>query len=432
MMTATRISSWRAIEALRAGVPNRDAVQALGMGSVQPEIEARFRQMLGDVTRGFCLEADTDGTAAGILLAGDFGAGKSHLLEYLQHVALENNFVCSKVVISKETPLYDTGKVYSSAIQSAKVSDRAGTMLNILGEKLDFESPGYQEFYRWVFRPKSKLNTRFAASVFVFERGHGGRYPEVSDRILQFWGGTRVPETELKSWLRELGEVASFQFDRVSVRELTLERYEFMSRLMKAAGYAGWVILVDEVELIGRYSLMQRAKSYAEMARLMGLLPDHTISGLASVFAITSAYQSEVMDEKQDEEKIASKLPATGKPEDLDLARQAGMGMWKIRQVPNDRMILREANDLQHVYERMRSVYSAAYRWEPPTIYETNHTWRIRQHIKHWINSWDLVRLFPEYTPNIQVTPLSPSYSEDPDLEEVDDSRDEGGNVWEG
>ncbi|HEU0021531.1 MAG TPA: BREX system ATP-binding domain-containing protein, partial [Dehalococcoidia bacterium] len=132
MMTATRISSWRAIEALRAGVPNRDAVQALGMGSVQPDIEARFRQMLSKVQEGSSSEVTGEVTADGMLVAGDFGAGKSHLLEYLQHVALENNFVCSKVVVSKETPLYDTGKVYSSAIQSAKVPDRAGTLLNIL------------------------------------------------------------------------------------------------------------------------------------------------------------------------------------------------------------------------------------------------------------------------------------------------------------
>jgi hypothetical protein len=181
--------------------------------------------------------------------------------------------------------------------------------------------------------------------------------------------------------------------------------------------------------LIGRYSLMQRAKSYAEIARLMGLLGEYTIPGLASVFAITSAYQSEVMDEKHDEEKIASKLPATGKPEDLELAKQAGMGMWKIRQVPYERMVLQEANDLQHVYDLTRSIYSAAYRWEPPTKYETNPTWRIRQHIKRWINSWDLVRLYPAYAPDIQVTPLSPSYSEDLDLE---DDPEEEVNFWDG
>ena len=128
MSTLTQVSSWRAIEALRAGVPNRDAVQALGIGSAQPNIEARFRDMLSTVTSG----ATGANAVDGILVAGDFGAGKSHLLEYLQHVALENNFVCSKVVISKETPLYDTSKVYSSAIQSARVPDRAGTILSVL------------------------------------------------------------------------------------------------------------------------------------------------------------------------------------------------------------------------------------------------------------------------------------------------------------
>ena len=55
--------------------------------------------------------------------------------------------------------------------------DRAGTILSVLAEKLDFDGPEYEQFYRWVFSPKSILNARFAASVFVFERGNGGRYP---------------------------------------------------------------------------------------------------------------------------------------------------------------------------------------------------------------------------------------------------------------
>lgn len=420
MSASPQVASWRAIEALRAGVPNRDAVQALG--NSQSHIEQRFKAMMAAVQSGFA-QGDSP---EGILIAGDFGAGKSHLLEYFQHLALEHNFVCSKVVVSKETPLYDTGKVYQSAIQSAKVPDRAGAVLNVVSEKLDFDSQGYQDFYRWVFSPRTNLDSRFAASVFVFERGQGGRYPEVSDRILQFWGGARVPESELKGWLRELGEVATYKFGKISVRDLTLQRYEFVSRLMAAAGYAGWIILVDEVELMGRYSLLQRAKSYGEMARLLGILDEPGVPGLASVFAITSAYQSEVMDQKDDEEKIVEKLRASGKKEDLQLARQAELCMRKIRQVPLDNMVLEENRDLAQVYSRTRSIYSQAYSWEPPSEYESNNTWRIRQHIKRWINSWDMVRLYPEYQPDIQVTQLTQSYSEDLDLEDEDDDSEDG------
>src|SRR4051794_575497 len=96
----------RTIEALRSGVPNRDAVYELG--SSQDEIEARFDELLADVSQ--------KGGNRGLLVGGDFGTGKSHLLEYLQHVASAQRFVASKIVISKETPLHDPVKVYRTAI----------------------------------------------------------------------------------------------------------------------------------------------------------------------------------------------------------------------------------------------------------------------------------------------------------------------------
>ncbi|MCH7621119.1 MAG: DUF2791 family P-loop domain-containing protein [Chloroflexi bacterium] len=414
-----QIASWRAVEALRAGVPNSDAVQALGCS--HPLVEERFRSMLAEIDLGFSRGEGTQG----VLVAGDFGSGKSHLLEYFQHIALENNFVCSKVVVSKETPLYGPSKVYAAAVQAAKVPNRSGTLLAAIAEDLDFESPEYEDFYRWVFSSRTVLNSRFAASTFVFERGSGGRYPDVSDRILQFWAGARVPATELRSWLKELGEVAAYKFEKVSELVLSLQRYEFMSRLIRATGYAGWVILVDEVELIGRYSVMQRAKSYAEMSRLLGLSEDDRTPGLSTVFAITSAYQSEVMDQKQDEEKIALKLRDRGKPGDQQLSEKAELGMRKIRQLPLENMILAENFDLREVHEKSRVMYRQAYGWNPPEDYETNPTWRIRQHIKRWINAWDLVRLYPDYQPDIQVSGLRQSYSEDLDLEDPWDEEGE-------
>ena len=109
MSNGKQISCWRAIEALRAGVPNRDVVRELGCS--QPAIESRFSELMNAMKENATEEPANEG----ILFAGGFGAGKSHLLEYLQHVALANNFVCSRVVISKETPLYDTAKVYRAA-----------------------------------------------------------------------------------------------------------------------------------------------------------------------------------------------------------------------------------------------------------------------------------------------------------------------------
>ena len=81
----------RALEALRNGVPNRDAVEILGCN--QPQAEGKFWDLLTQVK-----DADTPPSGAlGMLVSGDFGSGKSHLLTYMERQALSQGFVCSKV-----------------------------------------------------------------------------------------------------------------------------------------------------------------------------------------------------------------------------------------------------------------------------------------------------------------------------------------------
>lgn len=411
MRPEAHVQSWRAIEALRAGVPNRDAVRALG--SSQSTIEERFRKQLLAVRDGF---SHSSPAVVGTLIVGDFGSGKSHLLEYLQHIALENNFVCSKIVISKQTPLYDPAKVYDAAIQSAKVPGRTGAALVAIAQKLDFDSPEYAEFSKWVNRPDNGLGTRFAATVFVFKQGKGERAPEISDRIIQFWAGSRIAVGELRDWLKELGEVATYKIDKATIKELALQRYQFAPRLMVAAGYAGWVILVDEVELISRYSLRQRAKSYAEIAHLMGKLEGASIPGLTTVLSISQAFEGEVLGERNDEEKIPGRLRAGGRGEELLLASKAERGM---RIIQRDKMLLENPTEatIREIYDKVRAIYVSAYGWNPPMDYAPDRTERIRQHVKRWINEWDLKRLYPDYTPAIEITEIRQDLSEMPELE---------------
>ena len=412
MKSEANVQSWRAIEALRAGVPNRDAVRSLG--SSQASIVERFRKQLASMRE----ESPGGIQVVGTLISGDFGSGKSHLLEYLQHIALEDNFVCSKVVISKETPLYDPAKVYRAAIESAKVPDRTGAALTAVARKLDFNSPEYTQFFRWVNNPDNELSTRFAATVFVFERGKGDRNPEISDRVIRFWSGSRIAVGELKGWLRELGEAATYKIDKVSVKELALQRYRFVPRLMAAAGYAGWVILIDEVELIGRYSLAQRSKSYAEITRLMGKLEEDIVPGLTTVLSISDDFEAAVItDGKCDEEKIPNKLRAAGGEGELLLAAQAERGM---RIIQRDKLVLEPLSEatIREIYDKVRAIYERAYGWMPPSDYQApDRTKGIRQHIKQWINEWDLRRLYSDYQPQIEVTELQQDYSERPELE---------------
>jgi hypothetical protein len=407
--TITPVESRRAIEALRSGVPNRDAVRALGGG--QAQIEARFKEQLeraaDDVANG--------STTPALIVAGDFGTGKSHLLEYLQHVALEENFVCSKVVISKETPLHDLGKLVRAAVQAAIVPRKKGSALTEIAFGLRFDSQGYGNFVAWANRPEAGLNSRFPASLFVFERT---REEEIRDRIISFWSGDPIAVRELRGWLRDQGEAATYKLEPVAKRDLPAQQLAFVARLIAAAGYSGWVLLVDELELVGQYSFKSRARSYAELARWAGKLKGQAVPGVTAVFAITHDFTRRVLEERNDVERIPGKLRASGVQADDQLARAAESGM---RVIARESLLLkppgREAID--HARGRIREIHARAYRWEPPPLEvgERSTSTSMRQYVRRWINEWDLKRLYPDYTASMVVSDVAVEYREDPDIE---------------
>jgi hypothetical protein len=407
------IHARRAIEALRAGVPNRDAVRLLS--TQQPQVEARFRRQLD----GLAEDAAGGRPTSGVLVAGDFGTGKSHLLEYLEHVALDERMLCSRVVISKETPLYDLARVFRAAVESLVVPGRRGSALTEIASSLDPDSSENAALMHWVNRPDVGLSSRFAATLFLY---HQVKDPENRDRIVSFWGGDPLNIGETRSLLRELGERATYRLESVPARELALQRLQFLARLTLAAGYAGWVVLFDEVELIGRYSFKQRARSYAELARWGGKLKSGGIPGVAATFAITTDFDAAVLQDKGDLERVPGKLKASGVEADARLAGQAEQGMRMIVREPlrlrgPDRAIL------ERTREEVRALHARAFAWDPPDLGggEQLSTTRIRQYVRRWINEWDLKRLYPDYAPDTIVAELPVQYTEQPELEALGD-----------
>ena len=403
------VKNRRALEALRNGVPNRDAVTVLGCN--QPEIEKIFLRQLQN-TR----DASYDGNKnEGMLVAGDFGTGKSHLLEYLMHLALEQNFVCSKIVISKETPLFDPAKLYRAAAEAAIVPGKRGSAMTEIATALKFNNHLYADFYQWIHQ-KAGLNLRFAATLFLFERMSND--PELSNKIIRFWSGDRIGSSEIRRYLRACREPVTYKIDNITAKDLALQRFKFAARLIIAAGYSGWVLLIDEVELISKYSLMQRAKSYAELARWIGKLDDSNYTGLTVVATISEDFQSKILECLDDFEKVPNRLRARGMESDLLLASQAERGMQAI-QSELTRLKAPDSTTLDQTYEKVRSIHANAYDWNPPPVpsVERLGTTRMRQYVRGWITEWDLKRLDSEYTPEIEVTKLEQDYTEDKNLE---------------
>lgn len=403
----------RAIEALRAGVPNRDAVTQLRCE--QPEVEGAFAERLGQLGTD-----ESQVQVKGFVIEGGFGAGKSHALEYLQFLAEQQQLVVSKVALGKETPLFDPGKFFRSIIESAVVPGRVGPVLEITGNLLRPESPSYVAIRSWT-NSGSEVDRLFGATLFLFEKMNADR--ENRHRIVRFWSGERLSTVDVRRWLRTLGEAATYPVGNVNARTLAYQRFRFASRLMRAAGLRGWVVLVDELELIARYSLQQRAKSYAEFARWMGSLTHDQYPGMLAIFALSDDFVAKILEERQDRQNVPQRLLLRNTEADRILAGEAQVGMRLL----NEAITLRKPNEerLRGIYEQAKNLHREAHNWEPPDVPDAERSATTRQHIKTWITHWDLRRLYPEYEPHIQHRAIGFDYSENPDLEKPSEDGEE-------
>jgi hypothetical protein len=336
---------------------------------------------------------------------------------------MTSGFVVSTVVISKETPLHDPVKVFRAATQTAVDPGRAHGVLADSAAALDPDTPRYAELSRWVSSAASGLDERFPATLLCHERLRGGDVPgsdETVDALVRFWGGEPLRMADLRRALRSVGAAGFYSFTPVNARELARQRFRFAARLLRAAGHKGWVILFDEVELIGRYSLLQRGRSYAELARWLSAQDGDPGLPLVTVFAMTDDFEAAVLTGKDDRTQIPAKLRAKQSPEWDETAAQAEAGM---RHIEHDMFLLEppDNDELDRAYAVLKKLHGDAFDWSPPDVHglERLGATRMRQYVRSWINEWDLVRLDPAFRPQTEVVIIASDYREDATLEDT-------------
>ena len=419
-----KLAGRRALEALRNGVPNQAAVEILGCR--QPAAETAFT---GRLTRA----AESDGRSgdvSGVLFSGNFGSGKSHLLTHLERLALSRGFVCSRVAISKETPLYDLGKVFKSAVENARMPGRQGRMIEELLSALDWKSERSARFFQWADATSrtAELSRMFPASLLVYERLGD---PEINSRIEAFWAGDRIKMADINEGLRQVGQKKNYYFRAPTAAKLPPQRLRFATALIRAAGYRGWVILLDEIEVVGYYSLLQRGRSYAELARWLAPGAGDACPGLVAAGTVIDAFHLEVIspDGKQDCDYVRPKMEAS-RYADLAARAEAGMRLLDDRsciplEAPTD-------EDVRGTIEKLRRIYSDAYDWEAPTVTVTSGGAGTRERMRYWVRAsiieWDLMRIYPGARPEPVDGGFRHTYKENTDLERTsqDDPADAG------
>ena len=407
-----RLAKRRAIEALRNGVPNRDAVAMLGCN--QPRAQEAFSALLAGAEGA----GGPVGDAPGLLVSGDFGSGKSHLLAHLERQALARGFVCSRVAISKETPLHDLGKVFRSALERGRMPDRRGRLIEELGPATDWRSRASADFLQWAEAAAASgvLSRMFPATLLVYA---GLDDIELKGKIESFWAGDRLRVSEVKSGLASIGQKQFGSFRAPRAAELAPQRLRFAVELIKCAGYKGWVVLLDEMELIGSYSILQRGRSYAELARWMGKSVE-SYPSLVAVGTVTDDFASAVISpdgSKRDRDQVGPRL-AKSRYAGIAALAEAGMRLLEQSCIPLNALSEDHVND---TIDRVRKIYSEAYDWDAPRLAGkpggAGIRARMRYKVRAAINEWDLLRIYPGSVPDTMVDAFQATYEENVELE---------------
>ncbi len=324
------------IEALRSGIPSRAVGQYFS--------EARPR-MMKEISARLDMVCN-EGKSNGMVVCGKYGEGKTHLLNTVFNLAHSNHMVVSLLSLSKETPMDKLYLIYQKIIQNTYLPMRQqpGFMHEL--EKLSANSPIANEMQLYAAKQletdklyylfRSYLNTEDSDEKFLLQADLEGDF---------------VANAPLKKIYRRIfNQPVKYNVNKT---KHCGDYFSFMSHLFTQMGYHGWVILIDETELMGRLGKKARLNAYRNMARF--LLPEPSLEAVFSIFALSASYVEDVIEGKREHENLEAVYPEEPEPirTVLDLL------------VKSPQLAPLTKEEIQQVLYKIQEFHGKAYAWTP-------------------------------------------------------------------
>lgn len=214
----------------------------------------------------YLLKKVDEGKAITKFVNGEFGSGKSFFLKVIEEMAFEDNFVVSKVTLSRDVPFNKFEVVYKNIVKSLRC--KTGTSLEHIIERwitklkmMAFEETSdpvkqnlivNENLHNDLERARKHSNP-FAVAIENYHKAmNAGDYETA--KYAQAWlrGDSNIPFTEK----RKFGVKGDID------RENAFKFLEALAAFLKTIGYSGLVVLIDEAE----YMMMLTTKKLRDTA----------------------------------------------------------------------------------------------------------------------------------------------------------------------
>ena len=331
------VKSRHMIEALRSGIPSRTVGRYFS--EARPQIMKRLSDDLETVR-------DT-GKSSGMIVSGKYGEGKTHLLNTVFGMAFDENMVVSFISLSKETPMDKLYLIYQKAMMNTFLPGHIQPGFEKIFEEMTPNDPIASEMLAYAATELETDRLYYVLRSYLNTEDQDEKYQLMSDLEGDF-----ISNPVLKKIYRRIFNVpAKF---KVNFRKTAhvMDYFRFMSHLFLKVGYNGWVILMDEAELIGRLGKKTRLKAYFQMANF--LLPEQ-LESTFSLFALSSSYVEDVIDGKHEFENLAEVYPDDQEPAKTVLDRM----------IKAPQLLPLSRDELTKVIMNLQSFHGKAYGWNP-------------------------------------------------------------------
>jgi hypothetical protein len=278
------------LDALRRGtVPSSSLDQlAVGLDPLVPTLREELAQVRGG--RGLVKA-----------VRGEYGTGKTFFARWLQEVALRDGFVTAEVQVSEvDTPLHRLEAIYRRLVERLTTTDRRGGALRAvvdgwffaLEEEVLAQHPGLGNDPRrlveetgGIMESRLEAVTRVAPAFAACLRGYRHALlegdTEVAEGLLAWLGGSPNVSAAVKRTAGIKGEL-----DAVGA----LGFLQGLLVMLRDAGQAGLVLVLDEVETIQRMRGDVRERALNALRQLMDEVDAGRFTGLYLLVTGTPAF----------------------------------------------------------------------------------------------------------------------------------------------
>ena len=320
--------------------------------------------------------------------------------------------VVSYVSLGKETPMNMPHLLYARLIANTYLP---GTEQPGFRRKLEEMAPGSGAAGELLAYAATGLETN--KIYHVLRAMWETQDEEEREQFLADLEGDFVSVAQVKRVFRRVtGRPAQFNQNFTKTKHCG-DYFAFMSALFRKIGYAGWVILFDEAELIGRLGKKARAKSYAAMQRF--LRPPAELEAVFSLFAFSTSFTDEVIDKKHEFENAEAVFA-----EDPAALKAAKATLNDV--IASPELALLSKQEILRVLESIQAFHGMAYDWkpqiEPETLYNSTEGagYLLRTRIRAAIELLDQLYQYGE-AGKIRITELGKESLEEDDTPPLPD-----------